>query len=176
MRVGPDVQLIQIDGFQNQMLALEKGDVDGAILAEPFVTMGVRQGTIKRVLDLMQGQGPALLRNRIWTALMVKDEFLAQRGDVAAKLVRSIARAVDAIYKDPQMTIAVASKNLPTVERPLLEEMIPHLLKANNPKAFATQLTPEAIEAENEWLLKTKEITKKISYDDVVAKEMAKYW
>ena len=110
MRVGPDVQLIQIDGFQNQILALEKGDVDGAILAEPFVTMGVRQGTIKRVLDMMQGEGPAILRNRIWTALMVKDEFLAKRGDVAARLVRSIGKAVDAIYKDPQMTVAVASK------------------------------------------------------------------
>ncbi len=176
MRVGPDVQLIQIDGFQNQILALEKGDVDGAILAEPFVTMGVRQGTIKRVLDLMQGQGPAILRNRIWTALMVKDEFLAKRGDVAGKLVRAIKRAIDAIYNDPQMTVAVASKNLPTVEKPLLEEMVPHLLKANNPKAFATQITPEAIAAENEWLIKTKDITEAIPYERVVAKDMAKYW
>jgi NitT/TauT family transport system substrate-binding protein len=176
LRVGQDVQLIQIDGFQNQMLALEKGDVDGAILAEPFVTMGVRQGTIKRVLDLLQGQGPAILRNRIWTALMVKDEFIAKRGDVAAKIVRSIGKAVDAIYKDPQMTIAVASKNLPSVEKSLLEEMVPHLLKANNPKAFATKLTPEAIAAENDWLLKTKEITERVSYDAVVAKDMMKYW
>ncbi len=176
MRVGPDVQLIQIDGFQNQMLALEKGEVDGAILAEPFVTMGVRQGTIKRVLDMMQGQGSAILRNRIWTGLMVKDEFLAKRGDVAAKLVRSIGKAVDAIYKDPQMTIAVASKNLPSVGKPLLEEMIPHLLKADNPKAFATKITPQAIAAENEWLIKNKEITQNISYDDVVAKDMSKFW
>jgi ABC-type nitrate/sulfonate/bicarbonate transport system substrate-binding protein len=107
---------------------------------------------------------------------MVKDEFLAKRGDVAAKLVRSIRRAVDAIYKDPQMTIAVASKNLPTVERPLLEEMIPHLLKADNPKAFATKITPEAIAAENEWLLKTKDIAQPIPYEKVVAKDMAKYW
>ena len=54
--------------------------------------------------------------------------------------------------------------------------MIPHLLKANNPKAFATKITPAAIAAENEWLLKTKEIAQSIPYDDVVAKEMSKYW
>jgi NitT/TauT family transport system substrate-binding protein len=176
MRPGTDVQLVQIDSFQNQILVLEKGDVDGAILSEPFVTTGVRQGTLKRVLDLLQGQGPPLLRNRIWTALMVKDEFLAQRGEVAAKLVRSIGKAIDAIYADPGMTIAVASKNLPTIEKSLLQEMIPHLLKAKDPKAFGTRITPEAIEAENEWLLKTKDITQRIPYDVVVAKDMARYW
>lgn len=176
LRAGADVELIQIDSFQNQMLALEKGDVDGAILSEPFVTMGVRQGTIKRVLDLLQGQGPPLLRNRVWTALMVKDEFLAQRREVAAKLVRSIGKAIDAIYDDPAMTIAVAVKNLPTTEKSLLEEMIPRLLRAKDPKAFGTRLTPQAIEAENEWLLKTKDITQRVPYDAVVAKDMMKYW
>jgi NitT/TauT family transport system substrate-binding protein len=176
MHVGPDVQLVQIDGFQNQMIAIEKGDVDGAIMSEPFLTMGVQNGTLKRVLDLLEGQGPALLRNRIWTGIIVKEEFLAQNGDVAAKIVRAIKKSTQAIYDDPRMAIAVASKNMPSIGKPLLEQMIPHLLKANDPKAYLTRIDPEAIAAENEWLVKIDQIKQKIAYDDVVATSMSKLW
>jgi len=176
MHVGPDLQLVQIDGFQNQMLAIERGDVDGAIMSEPFLTMGVQRGVLRRVLDLLEGQGPALLRNRVWTGIIVREEFLAQRADVAAKIVRAIAKSTQAIYSDPQMAIAVASKNMPSVGKPLLEKMIPHLLKAKDPKAFLTKLGPEAIAAENEWLSKIGQIKQKIAYDDVVATEMSKFW
>jgi ABC-type nitrate/sulfonate/bicarbonate transport system substrate-binding protein len=176
MHVGADVQLVQIDGFQNQMIAIEKGDVDGAIMSEPFLTMGVQNGTLKRVLDLLEGQGPALLRNRIWTGIIVKEEFLAQNGDVAAKIVRAIKKSTQAIYDDPRMAIAVASKNMPSIGKPLLEQMIPHLLKANDPKAYLTRIDPEAIAAENEWLVKIDQIKQKIAYDDVVATSMSKLW
>jgi NitT/TauT family transport system substrate-binding protein len=176
MNVGADVQLVQIDGFQNQMIAIEKGDVDGAIMSEPFLTMGVQAGTLKRILDLLEGQGPAVLRNRIWTGIIVKEEFLAQNADVAAKIVRAISKSIQAIYDDPQMAIAVASKNMPSINKRVLEQMIPRLLKAKDPKAYLTKITPEAIAAENEWLLKIDQIKQKIAYDDVVATSMSKFW
>jgi NitT/TauT family transport system substrate-binding protein len=176
MNVGADVQLVQIGGFQNQLIAIEKGDVDGAIMSEPFLTMGVQSGTLKRILDLLEGQGPALLRNRIWTGIIVKEEYLTQNGEVAAKIVRAIKKSTQAIYADPRMAIAVASKNMPSVGEPLLEQMIPHLLKANDPKAYLTKITPEAIAAENEWLMKIDQIKQKIAYDDVVATSMSKFW
>jgi NitT/TauT family transport system substrate-binding protein len=174
--VGPDVQLIQINGFQNQMIALEKGDIDGAILPEPFLTKGVRNGEIKRVLDLMQGQGPALLRQRIWTGIMVKEDFLKEHPDTAAKIVRAMTKATEAIYKNPKMAIAVANKHMPSVGKELLEEMIPNRLKAKDPRAYVTKISPEAIEAENKWLKKIGQLKKKVAYDDVVATGMSKYW
>jgi sulfonate transport system substrate-binding protein len=176
LKVGPDVQLIQINGFQNHLIAIEKGDVDGSIMVEPFVTMGEQKGIIKPVLDLLQGQGPALLRQRIWTGIMVKEDFLKQRPEVAAKIVRAMTKAIHAIYKDPQMAIAVAAKYMPTIGKPLLEEMIPKRLKATNPKAYLTKIGPEAIAAENEWLAKLGQLKQKINYDDVVAVGMSKYW
>lgn len=176
LSVGPDVQLVQINGFQNQMIAIEKGDVAGAFIPEPFLTMGVRKGVLKRVLDLMQGQGPALLRKRIWTGIMVKEDFLKQRPEVAAKIVRAMTNATHAIYKDPKMAIAVAAKYMPSVGKPLLEEMIPNRLKATDPKAYVTKIGPEAIAAENDWLTKVGQLKEKITYDDVVAVGMSKYW
>jgi NitT/TauT family transport system substrate-binding protein len=176
LKVGPDVQLVQINGFQNQMIAIEKGDVDGAIIPEPFLSKGVQAGLLKRVLDLMQGQGPALLRQRIWTAIMAKEDFIKQRPDVAAKIVRAMTGATQAIYKDPKMAIAVAAKHMPTVGQKLLEEMIPARLKATNPKAYVTKIGPEAISAEIEWLNKMGQLKEKVAYDDVVAVDMSKYW
>ena len=176
LSVGPDVKLIQINGFQNQMIALEKGDVDGAIMPEPFLTTGVRKGVIKRVLDLMQGQGPALLRQRIWTGIMVKEEFLTQHPETAAKIVRAMTKATAAIYKDPKMAIAVAAKHMPSVDKALLEEMIPARLKATNPKAYVSKIGPDAITAETKWLEKIGQLKKKVTYEDVVAVSMSKYW
>jgi ABC-type nitrate/sulfonate/bicarbonate transport system substrate-binding protein len=176
LSVGSDIQLIQINGFQNQMIAMEKGEVDGGIMPEPFVTMGTQRGAIKPVLDLLKGEGPALLRKRIWTGIMVKDEFLKQRPEVAAKLVRAMTNATQAIYKDPQMAIEVAAKNMPSITKALLEQMIPNRLKATDPPAYLTRLTPEAIDAENEWLIKVGQLKKKIPYDNVVAVGMSKDW
>lgn len=176
LKVGPDVKLIQINGFQNQMIAFEKGDIDAAIFPEPFVTMGVRKGIIKPVLDLMKGQGPALLRQRIWTGIMVKEDFLKQHPETAAKIVRAMTAATAAIYKDPKMAIAVAAKHMPSVGKDMLEEMIPARLKATNPKAYVSKIGPEAIKAENEWLEKLDTLKKKVAYDDVVATGMEKYW
>ena len=58
----------------------------------------------------------------------------------------------------------------------LLEEMIPNRLKAKDPKAYVTKISPEAIEAENKWLEKIGQLKKKVTYDDVVATGMSKYW
>ena len=174
--LGSGVQLVQINGFHNQMIALEKSDIDGAIMPEPFVTTGVRKGELKRVLDLMQGQGPALLRQRIWTGIMVKEDFLKEHPDTCAKIVRAMTKATEAIYKDPQMAIAVAAKHMPSVGKEMLEEMIPARLKATNPKAYVTKITPAAIEAENKWLEKIGQLKKQVTYDEVVATGMSKYW
>lgn len=173
---GAGVSLIQIGGFQNHLIAIQKGDVDGAIMPEPFVTMSVQKGAVKRVLDLSQGEGPEILRKRIWTGIMVKGEFIKQRPEAAAKLTRAVAKAIQAIYQDPQMAVGVAAKRMPSVGRDLLNEMIPRRLKMERGKAYVTAITPEAISAENEWLTKTGDLKGKVEYDSVVAKSMSKYW
>lgn len=176
LKVGRDVDLIQIGGFHNHLIALQKGDVDGSIMSEPFVSSGVAKGTVKRVLDLLKGEGPEILRNRIWTGLLVKEEFLRKRPQVAAKMTRAIAKAIRAIYADHDMAIAVATKRMPSVGKDLLAEMIPRRLKATKGKAYLTAVSRAAITAENEFLSKIGRLKRKVAYEDVIAVDMAKYW
>jgi NitT/TauT family transport system substrate-binding protein len=176
MKVGADVSLVQIGGFNNHLIAIQKGDVDGSIMPEPFGTTGVRKGVVHRVLDLMKGEGPKIMRNRIWTGLLVKEEFLQKRPEVAAKMTRAIAKAVRAIYADHDMAIAVAAKRMPTVGKDLLAEMIPRRLKATAGKAYLTAVSRDAIAAENEYLAEIGRLKSKIAYEDVIATDMAKHW
>lgn len=176
LKVGADVSLVQIGGFNNHLIAIQRGDVDGSIIPEPFGSTGVRKGTIYRVLDLMKGEGPEIMRNRLWTGLMVKEEFLRKRPEAAAKMTRAIAKAVRAIYADHGMAIAVAAKRMPSVGKALLAEMIPRRLNSTAGKAYLTAVSREAIAAENEYLAKIGRLKSKVAYEDVIATSMAKNW
>ena len=176
MKVGDDVSLVQIGGFQNHMIAIQKGDVDGSIMPEPFVSMGARKGTVHRVVDLLKGEGPKIMGNRVWTGLLVKEEFLQKRPEVAAKMTRAIAKAIRAIYADHDMAISVAAKRMPKVGKDLLTEMIPLRLTTSSGKAYLTAVSRAAVEAENEYLAKIGRLKSKVAYEDVVATGMSKHW
>jgi NitT/TauT family transport system substrate-binding protein len=171
-----DVQLIQIGGYQNHLIALEKGDVDASILPEPFFTSGVQEGATQAVFDLLKGDGPDILRQRMFTGLVVTDDFLKKRHDVAEKVVRATKKAVDAIYSDPATGIAVAQIHFRSVKPDVLKAIYDRLASAAKGRAYETRLLPEAINAENEFLIKFGVVKSPVAYDDTVAKDMAKVW
>ncbi len=176
LKVGPDVQLIQIGGFQNHLIAIQKGDVDGAIMPEPFGTSGVATGATKKVLDLLKGEGPAILGNRLWSGLLVKDEYLAKHPEVAAKLTRALSKATKALYADHAMAVDVAAKRMPKIGKALLAKMIPDRLTSKKGMAYTMTITQGAVKAENEWFTKIGRLKREVSYDEVVAKGMSKHW
>lgn len=170
-----DVQLIQIGNYQNQLLAMEKGDVDATILTEPFFTSALRQGAINPVYDLLKGDGPESLRQRIFTCLFVTEDFLKTRRDVAERIVRATRKAVDLMYDNPTSGIEVAQKYFPSVQPDVLREIYNRLASATSGRAFETKLTPAAINAENEFLVKSGLIKSPLMYNDIVA-DMSKVW
>jgi len=176
LKIGADVSLVQIGGFNNHLIAMQKGDVDGSIMLEPFVSSGARQGSIIRVLDLMKAEGPKIFANRLWTGLLVKEEFLRKRPEVAAKMTRAITKAIRAIYADHDMAIALAAKHMPSIGKDLLAEMIPRRLTITTGKAYLTSVSREAVAAENEYLATIGRLKSKVAYEDVIATEMAKHW
>lgn len=176
MSAEQDVKMIQIGGYQNHLTAIEKGDADGSMILEPFLTVGVRKGTIKSVVDLLQGEGPEIVHKRVWTVLVVTDDFYRARRDVCARIVRAVARAVQSIREDPAGTFDVAKKYFPTVEDGVLREIMRRHVETPRGQAWLTELTSAALETENQYLLKQGLIKKPQKYDELVATEMAQYW
>jgi NitT/TauT family transport system substrate-binding protein len=171
-----DVQLIQIGGFENALIAMDKGDLDGAILAEPFFSSGIRQGTTSPVFDILRGDGPDILRERIFSGLVVTDDFLKNHRDITEKIVRATKQAAQLIYDDPAAGLAVAQKYFPTVDPAVLKATYDRLASATKGRAYDTRLPNAAIDAENKFLIEAGTIQSPVKYDDIVDTAMSKVW
>lgn len=170
-----DVQLIQIGGYQNHLLAMDKGDVDASILTEPFFTNGLAQGAIKPVFDMLKGDGPQSLRQRVFTCLVVTDEFLKNKPDIVERIVRAVKKATDSMYKDPVSGIKVAEKYFPSVKPEVIKAIYSRLASATTGRAYDTGVSHAAIDAENKFLIESGVFKTPIAYSDAVA-DMSKIW
>jgi NitT/TauT family transport system substrate-binding protein len=171
-----DATLIQIGGYQNHLTAIEKGDVDASMILEPFLTLGVRKGTIKTLVDFLKGEGPDVVHKRIWTGLMVTDGFYRDRRDVCVRIVRAIVRAVRSISDDPEGTLAATQKHFPTIEADTLREILKRHVEVPRGRAFLASVGAEALNAENQFLVKFGVIKTAQTYEDVVGTAMSPYW
>jgi NitT/TauT family transport system substrate-binding protein len=100
-----DVEVVAIP-FQNIAQALESGAIAGAMLGEPFATLGARQGQVQVLNDrFLDGDQPtAVYYNSAWAA---KNPRLAQ-GFMAAYL-KAVRDLENGGWSDPA-TLAVLSK------------------------------------------------------------------
>jgi NitT/TauT family transport system substrate-binding protein len=171
-----DVTLVQIGGYDNHLRAIEKGEIDGSMILEPFLTIGEKRGIIKPVLSLMAGQGPEALTKRIWTALSTTEAFVKQKPKVAQGLVRGIAQAVKYIETNEKGTVAVAHKHFPKMDVAVLGEIVKHNVHVRRGHGFLAEISPEAIRLENNFLVAEKLIPAPERYKDVVATSMEPYW
>lgn len=171
-----DVTLIQIGGYDNHLTAIEKGDVDGSMMLEPFVTLGVKKGAIKPIVDLMAGQGPEAVRKRIWTVIGATEDYIRRNPNVSAGLVRAIVRADKFIQNDDNGTLAVAQKYFPKIDAPLLREIVRRNAHVPGGNGFLTEISSESIDLENKFLVDEKMIKEPVRYQDVVATDMKQYW
>ncbi len=171
-----DVSLIQIGGYDNHLRAIEKGEVDGSMILEPFLTIGEKRGIIKPVLSLMAGQGSEALTKRIWTAVSTTEDFIKQKPKIAEGLVRGIANAVKYIETNDEGAVEVAHKHFPKLDVGLLREIVKHNIHVARGHGFLAEITPEAIDLENKFLVKEKFIPAPLRYDNIVATGMEPYW
>ncbi len=171
-----DVNLIQIGGYANHLTAIQKGEVDGSMILEPFLTIGEKDGTIKPVVDLMAGQGPEALSKRIWTVLISSEDFLQKKPKLAQGLVTAIVEGVNYIAADEDGAVQVAHTYFPKMDAGLLHDIIDHNIHVRRGKGFLADISPEAIELENKFLIDEHFIAKEQPYNDIVATSMEPYW
>jgi len=84
-----DVELTVTGGFPEMLTALDTGRIDGAVLAEPWVSIAVQQGTAV-VYERFADIAPSLE----WNLLVYSSGFATQRTDVARRFMVARLRAV----------------------------------------------------------------------------------
>jgi NitT/TauT family transport system substrate-binding protein len=166
-----EVTLVQLASYANHLTAVERGDVDGTMILEPFATIGERRGILVPLIDFAQGGGPAELRERPWTSLYVSERFYNDRREVARALVRATVRGHAFIHANVDEATAVAHKHFPAFEAPLLRAVIERTRAAYSPA-----VTKERFEAENAYLIFSELIKTPQSYERLVATELRDLW
>ena len=150
---------------------MKQGDIDGAMILQPFAEIGRRNDDLVYLIDFAGGDGPVELRERPWTSLYVSDEYYAENREICARVVRAVVKGHKLIHDDLDGATAVALKYFPKYEEAVLESVISGSLDAYSPA-----ISQQRFEAENAYLLFGGIIDQAQSYEALVGQEMESLW
>ncbi len=145
--------------------ALEERLIDGFWANGMGTEVAVRSGAGKVVLDIRRGDGPKECFNYTMASLVVTDRFLAEKKDVAAKMVKAMEATHAALKADVTLAEKVGRKVFPASEAALIQKLIERDLPY-----YSTKISPEFVDGMNEFAHKIGILDTHPAYDDVVAR------
>jgi ABC-type nitrate/sulfonate/bicarbonate transport system substrate-binding protein len=144
--------------------ALEERLIDGFWANGMGTEVAVRSGAGKVVLDIRRGDGPKECFNYTMASLAVTDRFLAEKNDVAAKMVKAMEATHAALKADVSLAEKVGRKVFPASEAALIQRLIERDLPY-----YSTKISPEFVDGMNEFARKIGILDMHPQYSDVVA-------
>lgn len=145
--------------------ALEERLIDGFWANGMGTEVAVRSGAGKVVLDIRRGDGPKECFNYTMASLAVTDRFLAEKKDVAAKMVKAMEATHAALKADVTLAEKVGRKVFPASEAALIQKLI----ERDRPY-YSTKISPEFVDGMNAFARKVGILDSNPTYDDVVAR------
>ncbi|HEY4142941.1 MAG TPA: ABC transporter substrate-binding protein [Pseudolabrys sp.] len=144
--------------------ALEERLIDGFWANGMGTEVAVRSGAGKVVLDIRRGDGPKECFNYTMASLAVTDRFLAEKKDVAARMVKAMDATHAALKADVSLAEKVGRKVFPASEAALIQKLIERDLPY-----YSTKISPEFVDGMNEFARKIGILDSRPAYADVVA-------
>jgi NitT/TauT family transport system substrate-binding protein len=93
------------------LAAIKTGNADIAIVTEPLLTRGVREGLWEEPFFNV----PQELGDYAYSTLNVRKESIDTEPQIMAGFVRAVIKGLKATYADPALAAAVAKKEFPTM-------------------------------------------------------------
>jgi ABC-type nitrate/sulfonate/bicarbonate transport system substrate-binding protein len=104
--------------------ALAEGLIDGFWANGMGAEVAVEDGTGRVLVDARRGDGPAIVRDYTFPALVVTDERIAKRPGEVAAAVRAVIAAQEALRLDPSLALEAARRRFPPREQALIGRLI----------------------------------------------------
>ena len=145
--------------------ALEDRLIDGFWANGMGTEVAVRNGAGKVVLDIRRGDGPKECFNYTMASLAVTDRFLADKNDVAAKMVKAMEATHLALKADVSLAEKVGHKVFPASEAALIARLIERDLPF-----YSTGISPEFVDGMNAFARKAGILDTYPNYSEVVAR------
>jgi ABC-type nitrate/sulfonate/bicarbonate transport system substrate-binding protein len=144
--------------------ALEDGLIDGFWANGMGAEVAVRNGVGTVVLDIRRGDGLPKAFNYTMASLAVTDQFLAEKPDVAAKMIRAMDATHAALKADVSLATKVGQKVFPEREASLIAGLIERDLPY-----YSTAISREFVAGMTEFGRAIGIQKSNSTYEDVVA-------
>lgn len=175
MSPAKDVQLVQFNNFSAILKAGEVGQLDAALLIEPFQHVAVdltKQWTY--VLHVTVGEGPQVMQQLSYASLMSTRAYLKDNRDKAERVVKAIVKGAAACNdrRNIDAMIEVSKKVVPDLDPLVLRKSV-----ETQVGTFVPQLTPQHIAKTVEFLEKTDNLGGSApKYEQAVETSFQKLW
>jgi NitT/TauT family transport system substrate-binding protein len=143
-----DVTLIEIASSAGMMAAVAAGQADAAVVAEPTISQGIKQGVWQAPFASM----PKELGLFSWTTLNVPQKLIKSDPALVKMMVTACLKSLQFVKNDPEGAKAIAREEFPTLPPADLEAMLASTI-ANDMWQYDGAIPPDAWE-------KTKTIVK----------------
>jgi NitT/TauT family transport system substrate-binding protein len=153
------------------LAALKSGAVDGLITYEPDLSQIVKAGVGKIALDLRSTQAEHSFSRLPSMALQATGMWIEKNPDVAAGVVRAVARANTTMREDPGTSLEALAKLYPSVDAADVKSMY-----EGEKGGFLSAVPKEDFEFSQQMYLKMKAISRTYPYEEMTATRFAALW
>ena len=152
--------------------ALDKGEIDGFFANGMGTEIAVRRGVGDIVLDLRRGDGPPACFHYTMPGIATTDRLISDQPQVAAGVVRAIARTLKALRSDVTLASKAGAALFPPFEASLIADIVMRDLPFYKPHLSYMSITSMLAFARDLGMLKSDTL----SYQNVVATQFASLW
>ena len=110
LRANADVQLIEMPSTAI-VAAMKAGRIQVGIVNEPLITQGIRDSIWGEPIYAV----PLELGPYAWATVNVRADTIAHQPELLERLVRALAKGLNATYSDPAASVGVATQEFPTM-------------------------------------------------------------
>lgn len=170
-----DVQMIPIKGADRVLTAGEAGEIDAAMVTEPWSVIAV-EGRDKwvYVVNLTVGEGPDVFHDMGYVTLQTTKDYLAENPETAQKVVRAIVKAQTFIADPANLdeVSGIADKEYGSPGADLMKISV-----ERQAKTFVPFMKPDMVTKTMELLLSNGLIEEPApAYEDLVDQSFAPLW
>jgi NitT/TauT family transport system substrate-binding protein len=156
-----DVTFVSVGGGGEILGALKSKRADAAMLFEPFVTIGIKQGFADMLVDV-----PAKLDAFSSSPLSISKAFLQKSPKAAQGIFDALVEALKFLHTNKAGTLAIAKKKFPSANNQILDAAFTRMEPYYSRNGHFTRAN---VDETQKISIDLKIMPKAYPYDDVVA-------
>lgn len=157
-----DVTLIEIANSAGQIAAVKAGTADVAMMTEPSITQGIKEGIWEEPFASM----PDELGLFAWTTLNVPQKLIDSDPELVQAMVEAVKKGLAYIEADPEQAKVIAREEFPTLPEADMEAMLSRTIE-NSMWQFDGAIPPEAWDKTKTIVTIAGLLTEDVPYDKV---------